>query len=510
MMIHALQFLDTANLIRCAQVSRILNLLAIQVVLDQRSLWDPQKICSIKVDAPTRNPPDTLSALLRSVHITKMGYTAFDFTQLPSFNELELPLTRASRLVARLESLDDVAFHFNSMRSYSKLSSKKLGKLCQAFAHILNLMMAKSCSKLQFAHLDTSPLGEQYSFKRSDKHPHGILNQFKGYFKDGTPAKSKLLEEEIRYSRNTLLASRMVHILPSPQSLELATKLTRLDTGSINLFRPPFSSWILPILQASRVTHLSIGMKDLPADKEESQYVLDRLAAAVPNIILLTIYNVANHQVYDILSWIGKFSKLGTLSLPLNFPTKLELGKIDLHLPELWRFECASNLLPVLFQEECQVNFPKLNSVAITHHGFDIATLAESIPSAREMVRKKSGGAVECLLFLALRLTTHELQSKVTQALRDGVRPTHKSIDFSKGFEGVSPLELSLPGTREDIRLGIYDNDIMGILTLSPDVFSLILSSTEWYLKRPAMYLEREHVKKFRKRSPTLHSLVVY
>ncbi|KAJ2924635.1 hypothetical protein H1R20_g12468, partial [Candolleomyces eurysporus] len=248
-------------------------------------------------------------------------------------------------------------------------------------------------------------------------------------------------------------------------------------------------------------------MKDLPAN-EGSQYILDRLAAVVPNIILLTIYSIVDEQVYDILSWIGKFPKLGTLSLPLNFPTELEAHKIDLHLPELWRFECASELLPVLFEEECRVDFPKLNSVAITHYGFDIALLAESIPRAREMIRKKSG--TDCLLFLALRLTADHLQSKVTPAMRDGVRPTHKTLDFSKGFEGVSPLELSLPGTREDIRLGILDNDIMGILTLFPDVFSLILSSTEWYLKRPAQYLEPEHVKKFRKRCPPLNSLVVY
>ncbi|RXW17534.1 hypothetical protein EST38_g8320 [Candolleomyces aberdarensis] len=389
-----------------------------------------------------------------------MGYIAFDFTQLPSYNDLEIPLTRASRLIARLESLDDIAFQFSSIRPYSRFPSKKLGKLCQAFAHILNLVMDKSCSKLQFAHLDTSPLGEHYSFKRSDKPPNGILTHFKGYFKDGAPAKAKLIEEDIRYTRSTRLGARMPHILPSPQSLEMAAKLTRLDTGSINLFRPPFSAWIFPILQASGVTHLSIGMKDLPADKEESQYILDRLAAAVPNIILLTIYSIVNQQVYDILSWIGKFPKLGTLSLPLNFPTKLEVHKIDLHLPDLWRFECASELLPVLFEEECRVNFPKLNSVAITHYGFDVALLAESIPRAREMIRKKSGG-LDCLLFLALRLTAHDLQSKVTPAMRDGVRPTHKTLDFSKGFEGVSPLELSLPGTREDIRLGILDNDIM-------------------------------------------------
>ena len=98
----------------------------------------------------------------------------------------------------------------------------------------------------------------------------------------------------------------------------------------------------------------------------------------------------------------------------------------------------------------------------------------------------------------------------ISQALREGKRPKLKDIDLSEGFEGVSPLELSLPGTREDVKVGIYDNDIMALLTLFPDVASLILCSTEWYLKRAALPLDREQLKKFRQRCPKLYSLVVY
>ncbi|KAF6759797.1 hypothetical protein DFP72DRAFT_884265 [Ephemerocybe angulata] len=521
MMMGVLHLLDHRNLIQCAQVSRLLNLLAVQAVLDQHAIWKPQKICTVKISSYLRQPFDVLSALLMSTHIDEFAYLAIDVTGLLAYANLMVPLERIKRLITRIEAVDDVLFSFvTSSATQSRpetVSEKELRRIWQSLETLLSTFLSKSCSKIQFSGLYTCPWTHQFIFKRGLKNPGNpsTWRQLKGYLRsskdvsDASKPKAKPTEEDLRYVRSTRMA-KMFHIYPSPSEVLDGSKLVRFDSASCHIFRPPFAAWTFAALQASQIEHFTVGFKDLPSDIEESQYILNKLAAVLPEVILLTIYSVANStQALDILAWTNSFLKLGTLSLPLTFPTDMDGDKINISLPELWRLECSPDLLGVLFAEEGRVELPKLNSVAITHYGLSLQVLAECIPKAREMINRRTPDGSSCFLFVALRLAVWQLL-KIPAELREGKRPTLKSIDISKGFEGVSPLEVSLPGTREDVRLGIYDNDIMAILTLFPDVESLILSSTEWYLKRPPMKLDRLQMKRFRKRSPKLTSLVAY
>jgi hypothetical protein len=481
-------------------------------------------VCNVKFLSFAPRPPDILSALLYSVHFTKLGYVSFDFGKLPSYANLRIPLLRTERLLNRVESVDDV--HFNFLPSSSpapqennRSQEKDLKRVCQAFESVFNTLLSKSCAKIQFTNLHTCEFGLAYKFRREAKDPtaqNSILRRFKGGImrsgkEDQSTTKPALMEEDLHYFNPARRSSRgrVAHILPSPSALLQASKLTRFEAASTNLFQPPFSAWAFSALQASKIEHFAVGFRDLTQDEDEKDYILARIAASLSEVIILTIFSVPESHAHRILTWINAFPKVGTLSLPLNFPTELSPEKIDLHLPELWRLELAPELLNVLFSKDSRIDLPKLNSVAITHHGLNVPLLAETIPKARELITSRTPEGSDCLLFVALRLNNYHLMT-ISQALREGKRPKTKEVDLSSGFEGVSPLELSLPGTREDVKVGIYDNDIMALLTLFPDVASLILCSTEWYLKRAALPLDREQLKKFRQRCPKLYSLVVY
>lgn len=162
MMSHVLQWLDNVHLIKCAQVSRILNLLAVQAVLDRQKIWRPTYFCTIVITSqPARQPDGILSALLISVHITKFYILKVYISGVTSNSNwnLDKPLEQALRLFQKAESVKDVSITLqNTPRIPGVTPDKKLKSLCRAFEALLTTILLKGCSTGSWGARGQSPI----------------------------------------------------------------------------------------------------------------------------------------------------------------------------------------------------------------------------------------------------------------------------------------------------------------------------------------------------------------
>lgn len=363
------------------------------------------------------------------------------------------------------------------------------------------------------------PWPKSYTFgkgQRIVKKSPSVIRRITGFLKeprhniDAAPLPA--LEEDVRYVRSALLATKMTHIYPSPSHCLENSKLSRFITSSFNIFRPPFAAWTFAALKHSKIVHCMVGFKDFPANYE-GEYILTRLGGVLSHVNILAIYCVGEEHGASVLNWVNMFPQLGTLSFPDTYPLGFNHNTVKISLPSLRRLEGSTELMGMLFADEDRVHLPKLNQVVITQYGLDLTVLACSFPKTREMVSRRLSTISQqptCKLLLALRPTKSQIAG-LHLDLREGRMPKVKDIDNSEGFREVSTLKITLPAaTRDDIFLGIFDPDVMAIITLFPDISSLILVPTDVHLNRPLLRSEQGQMQKFQKRCPQLSAVTIY
>ncbi|RXW18268.1 hypothetical protein EST38_g7577 [Candolleomyces aberdarensis] len=538
-----LQFLNPLDLHKSAQVCRNWNRIAVQCMLDENKLWNPQRASHLRLTSSPQEK-DTLSALLISVNVKQLGYVNFEWTRIISIKMLQRSFERMQRLVERMSSLRIVRVHWPSMLEEVGITDSSMASLCSSIEGFLNATIAQGCSKLMLTGFNDI-LGKRYQLKKSagtvssksastSSQRASILAKARTLLAPNSMKQTEgslaidVLSDEANYCRpGNRFGSPppWISIAPSPQLSE-TSKLTQFETNTINLFRPPFSQWTLALLKASPITELCLHFTDLPDDTIEQNLILDRIADAAPDITSLYIDSVRSGTMKDIMRWASRFQQVQILGIqPACFPTPDDDKNLDLHeldFPNLTRLESPASFIPQFLKSDSAPadslgRFKSLSSglIAATYRwtsssSSEVASAVNAISLVKSAVHEALGSLAEdCTVHIAFRFV-HDF-FKVTEALnRPGAIPPDLLIKAGESTsDDAGPkfiLELVLPGTREEIRQGIFDDKITVYLRLVPGIDAMVLTSNEAHLSLEMEEFDQEQMWKFQKICPNLKS----
>lgn len=526
-----LSFLD---LYRCAQVSRTFNRFAVQAILDRHNIWSPEQSAHLRL-SQTANAVDSLSALLLSVRIDKLSYVHFDLGKVTTIATAERTLVKMKQLIDRVSSVHSVRVYWPSSRVRTT-KEESLTNIVQSVQSFLNSVVAKGCSKLQVEGFDAIFQAKKNStedrFTPSTMQPSTfIITSIFGSAK-------RCISGAKRFVR-TAFGDAPTPSFPFPP---IDSKLSRFEASSTSLFQPPFAQWTLALLKASPVKELTLSFADLPEDPQEAQSVLGLLAAGAPDVTAIYLDDARSGTMETVLNWASQFKDLDTLGAQprcFTFDTdRVGLGLHKLIFPKLRRVECPPSFICELLapgdasdtdpisqsggeegRRDIGRRLPVLSSsgvVATTYHWKSCTTLdvAAAIDTITRLESSLSSTTSNCTLHVALQFE-HDLFD-IAEALSCHLAPVQNTqkriISRDDCVEGgrVFILEFILPGTRDDIREGMYDKAITSLLRLSPSVDRVILSSNELGLDLPKEVASGERVEKFRSVCTNLTSVCMY
>ena len=491
--LEILLHLDNSVLFSCAQVSRLFNSLAVRLILQRDSIINTEQSCQTAITSYDRQPWDVVSALLLSVHIRKIGLLRLDLSHLSRHRDLEVPLTRATRLIGRLHSLDYLCLQISNY-GHGIIDDTRLGTLCHAFEDLFNTTLSKSPRTFQLAGFEGLRLHELYRFKPAASlvSVTQLLNLFK---KGSNPL--PCVPKDFAYTRH---GKRLTvpdrgrhpeHISLSPDARTKVGSLNTFSSGSMCVFRAPFCSWTFPLLQASNLASLDFNFHDLPDDPEEARHMLSCISAALPNLEFLSIDRVSKSHLSRVFNWLSSFKKLENLCISDDFPVNaLENTKVNLELPETVQIHAPLEFLIDLLEGNLgRVHVPKLAWISMLQVGLDVAALRKLLDVMQHpKVKIGTVGKGE----LVLLMDFHWADKDIYQATID-------KLASQKSFPELvtSTVSISIPGTSEEIMLGSFDSDIKIFSRAFPSVKRIVLYPCDWHRSMESIFIDPDHPERF-------------
>ncbi|RXW20501.1 hypothetical protein EST38_g5355 [Candolleomyces aberdarensis] len=358
--------LPAPDLRNCAQVSRSFNRTAVQSVLDQHKIWNPEQSVVLQL-ADNPNDLDGLSALLLSVHVKSLASVTFSLERVTVLQSALKAFQKMQRLVDRMASLHTVDVNWPSDAYQNQpIRDKMLAAACKCVEEFLDTIVSKGCATLRFSGFDA--FASKYKLKKNPAitaaeipraptaERSSIWEGARGYLPSlhtrATPDVLSPLSEEGNYSRKPSRFSISTPWISLTPSLKLSqvTKLTTFYASSTGVFRPPFSQWTFALLKASAVTCITLCFEDIPDDGVESKLILDRIAEAIPDVATIRLYNGRSGLMKDVVAWLAHFQKLRLLQIdPACFSAGNNIGHPELQalsrLPHIREIDSSSYFL---------------------------------------------------------------------------------------------------------------------------------------------------------------------
>ncbi|TEB18501.1 hypothetical protein FA13DRAFT_1860300 [Coprinellus micaceus] len=304
-----------------------MNRLAIECLLASHGISDAATGgCRVVLtDGVSKESPDTLTALLHSVHIKEIRYLEIRYMSYFSSHSLVKPLRRTHRLLSRLESVASVTLHFPAHfgGEDGSTTEKYLRKTVLLFEEVLNEIIFKSCKRL-YLHGSRNLLENMYRFRTDEgtsfapsrktflRHLVGA----KDYFDRRKEKKvsDPIVQDDLRYARTTITGSRV--LARCSQSALTRTQLAHINMNTVDFLRPPFSQWLFAMLRASPVTSLSFDFHTSPrlrSQSQEHEFMLIRLAAVLPHLQSLHVTGLTDSSLHPFAKFMNKFPNLTNL-----------------------------------------------------------------------------------------------------------------------------------------------------------------------------------------------------
>ena len=275
------QDLNDSSIFQVGKVCRRLNEVTIPFMLARVGLTDPG-VCSV-LEPYHEGYHDSLSALtlcfsIRAVDnlscilndVATDGYSATIFS-------LTRSVERINNLVTRLTFVNTFQIVFFKADSSWSLDSEDVREFVDAFLHLLETLVEKSCKSFNILH------------------PHPIAFN-SGYVFQSRPLKTKRFRIDSLRSQShndiQLLQGdgwhyrlkrelNPIYLIPfSP----IQSNITNLDIISDFLFVPPFSKWTFHLMRNSPITSLSISIHRFIGKDEFSLYILPQVVDSVPKL----------------------------------------------------------------------------------------------------------------------------------------------------------------------------------------------------------------------------------
>ncbi|RXW20502.1 hypothetical protein EST38_g5354 [Candolleomyces aberdarensis] len=542
--LHTFASLPAPDLRNCAQVSRSFNRTAVQSVLDQHKIWNPEQSAVLQL-ADNPNDLDGLSALLLSVHIKSLPSVLFSLERVTALQSALKAFHKMQRLVDRMASLHSVYVNWPSNAYQNQpISDKMLAAACKCVEEFLDTIISKGCATLQFNGFDA--FASKYKLKKNPaitaaeiaKAPTAerlsIWEGARGYLPSlHTRATSDVLSplsEEGNYSRKPSrfsISTPWISLTPSPK-LSQVTKLTTFYAGSTGVFRPPFSQWTFALLKASAVTCITLSLQDIPDGGVESKLILDRLAEATPDVNAIRLHSARPGLMKDVVTWLGRFQQLGYLHIdPACFSAGNNVDDLELQalarLPHIYRLSSSSYFL-CAYLASCRSvdgeSLPRALEVIMRHMWMSSTESAVSafIKDVERLHNAILEAPLQCLYLCifssfdcfpdrakALGRLWSRLDSGMLRPVSDAREVSLEALPCfraTRKHEHGLILVLRITVTEDEIQRGVVDGEVVAFCRMFPTLEEILFCSDNLF--GPGLPLRKEGFDKLKSVCPKL------
>ncbi|RXW13895.1 hypothetical protein EST38_g11957 [Candolleomyces aberdarensis] len=314
-------------------------LIVIGHMLDVNGIKRPASYVKVILDPDPISPFDVLSLLSRSVHIKDFVKLVFGFSKVRS---LSTSLRRVASFLRSSDSFQSITFLYAIENSPFPAPNVQK-EVVEVFQELFDAVFSKPIKQIIFQGTP-GHVGQFYQFRKDLNVPQTATLRsklLKGVRKYLGRSMAKLKEgsrdavvlDDKRYKQSPRLKPR---IQPLRYTHPDVTNLAYLTIAGLDFLCPPFSQWIYPMLNASKLQHFRLVFQSRPTDLEEVKFILRRLALAMPHLPKLRLHDFqSNIQTLGVLmEGISAFANLEFLVMQTD-PTPSDKLKLKSDLERL-------------------------------------------------------------------------------------------------------------------------------------------------------------------------------
>ncbi|KAJ2926950.1 hypothetical protein H1R20_g10124, partial [Candolleomyces eurysporus] len=333
------QGLGRSDCLSLCYVNRALNRIVIGHILAVNGIKRPASYFKVILDPDPISPFDVLSVLSHSVHVKDFVKLVFGFSKVKS---LSTSLRRVASFLRSSHSFQSITFLYAI--EYSPFPAPNTQKeVVKAFQELFDAVFSKPIKQIIFQGTP-GRVGQFYQFSKDldvsqtatlrSKLLKGIRKYLgRSVAKPKENTRDAIILDDKRYKQSPRLKPR---IQPLRYTHPDVTNLAYLTIAGLDFLCPPFSQWIYPMLNASKLQHFRLVFQSRPADLEEVKFILRRLASAMPHLPKLRVHDFRSDiQTLGVLmEGISAFANLEFLVMQTD-PTPSDKLKLESDLEQL-------------------------------------------------------------------------------------------------------------------------------------------------------------------------------